>query len=651
MTELLCIPFKRTLNVNLKDELAKVIDMTSYQTSTFFKDDLDKISAARETICDSTVSEARLQDIKQYWAYLICLQNKFPDNQIEFTWFQTLSAKSHACPQYSLVFEKMNLLYNIGCMYSLLALDANDGSSSSLKKLCLYFQYSAGCFQYILDHLSDTKEPVVDKNTNLALINVMLAQAQECFWFKSTKDSHKHSLISRLARQVVDYYNDAVEYSRKSELIRSNWVQHLESKRCYFQAVVNYRNGLALGEKNRYGAMVKSLSLALENLKKSEMTSKADFMKTVEVALKNAQRDNDFIYLQQIPSELDSVKPAPMVKPLPISDFLKTSLEQNDCLFRNLLPIAVMESCSAYNERQDEYVRQNITEPLLALNKLLNDDIPRFEVPENLKPISEEQMAHYEFILSDQKNKHDRIKSLHSEIESILEEEAETDEELRKRYGTFKWKLQESCTLNKNFYDKLQKLRDYARQGEVVDQETFTLFKSIDRKLITSPIKLPESNNSVVRDAIALIKRREQSIQDVLGKSLEHRILPKIVSKYKATGKLDFETLFREHLRFFDTDVKYVQEEKEHNKTMSKMLGNQTEETSVKRLEPYKLYIEDLAYSVKLLEEVKSNIDAGDQFYQDLMKSCKALLIETQEFEAYRREQKRELEKKLNVEP
>lgn len=37
-------------------------------------------------------------------------------------------------------------------------------------------------------------------------INLMLAQAQECFYEKAVKDNMKPTLISKLAAQVADFY-------------------------------------------------------------------------------------------------------------------------------------------------------------------------------------------------------------------------------------------------------------------------------------------------------------------------------------------------------------------------------------------------------------------------------------------------------------
>lgn len=647
MTELLCVPFKQTLRLDLRKELSDLIESITYQSSSFFEDDLTKIAALRERVCDSEVSEGKLLALKQYYVYLEGLCEKFPDNQIQFTWFQTLSQKSCASAQYSIKFEMLNVLYNIGSIYSLLAMDSNDGSTNALKKLCIYFQKSAGCFQYIVQHLQETKEPVFDQNTGLALTELMLAQAQECFWFKAVRDSHKDSLISRLAQQTADYYEKAFLYSKKSELIRSDWTDHLSSKSMHFKAVAFYRNAISLGQNSEYGAMVKSLRIAKSFAKKSSLQSKDEFIETIQDVLKNAERDNDFIYLQPVPSSVPALKPAPMVKPLPIDDTLKDCDSGQDKLFLALLPLQVVEACTAYNERQDSYINEHIIRPLESLNKILTESLPKNELPPDLKPISMEELHHYDMALKDQESNNNSVKKLLEEIDAVLEKEAETNDYLSARFGSLNWDLPKSSTVNITYTEKLRALRDYLKQGQTIDDETRSLFQSIDSRLVTFEIKIPESNNPIVSEVSNILKKREKYCRKVESESSEHRILPKIISAYRSTGETNFEGVFREHLKYLEADRKFIQEQKLVNKSLLEKLHAQGDQTEIRRLEPFELYTADFRHSMQLLNEVKINLEEGADFYQKLIKSASKLLLEVQDFEASRRDQQRALEAKL----
>ncbi|QLQ79534.1 hypothetical protein HG537_0C01810 [Torulaspora globosa] len=649
MTELLCVPFKQTLAIDLKKELSDLIDSTTYQTSAFFADDISKISELREKVCDSEVSETKLDDLKEYLKCLGDLKDKFPDNRIKFTWFQTLSQKSYTSAQYSIEFEKLNVLYNVGSIYSLLAMNANDGSSLALKKLCSYFQLSACCFQYIVDHLQDTKEPVFDNFTGLTLVSMMLAQAQECFWFKAVQDGHKDSLISRLAEQTSQLYDEAFIYSKKSQLVRSDWNNHLKQKSAHFKAVALYRNALALGQNGNHGPMVRSLRMALEEIRKSNLPSRSEFMPTIEEALKNAERDNDFIYLQPVPSHIPAIKPALMVKLPSIETVLNDERNSDGKLFKALLPIHVIESCSAYSERQQAYVEEHIVRPLKALNKLLTDQLPKYELSSTVKTVSKEDLMHVELSLQDQRQNNSRINGLLEEIRYCLEKESQTYGSLIARYGSINWTLPKSSEVNSTYYEKLESLQKYLKQGQSVDDETTALFRSIDQDLITSDIKLPESNNPIVKECNEVIKERNDYTAKVLLKSSEYRILPKIISEYRKSGESDFEGLFREHLKHFDIDLAYVREQNTKNQLLSEKIQTEVNSKAVKRQDPQQIYIEDLQFSLQSLQDVKENIEEGAAFYQKLMQSSHALLTEVEQFEALRREQGRELEKRLSA--
>lgn len=644
MTDILCIPQKRTEDAHLREQLAHAIELTSYQTATFFEAELDKVATLRRSISNPEPSHAKLQNLKDYWSCLKVLQKKFPDDQVKFIWFQPLSPKAKGESSHSLIFEKLNILYNIGSLYSILALEANDGSAQALKTMCLYFQYSAGCFQHILNHSNDCKETVFDQYSGHALVYIMLSQAQECFWFKAIQDSHKNSLISKLAKQVAEFYEGALSFARKSKLIREDWCSHLESKINYFTAVTYYRNSLLLEEKKNFGAEIKSLEMALAFSKRCTMKSNPEFVSKIEETLKEVQRDNDFIYMQPIPEHLPPVKGAPMVKISPLTSFLG---DKNSSIFKDLLPIKVMDACSAYNERQEAYVKQHVVEPLLSLNNLLNEGVSKFSQIPNLKTISKEELESYELSLNDLAFNSNNIGAQLTEIKKILEQESESDAELRVTYGTINWPLSPSTGVNNCYYEKLQKLEDYLMQGRKVDAETLTLFQSIDKSLITSPVKLPESNSPLVRQIESTIKSREKYAKEIEAKSAEHRVLPQIISEYKNSEKAEFENVYLEHLKHFDSDIEHVKEQKTENKVLLEKLRSKENTATCKRLEPAVLYIEDFRHSMKLLEDVKRNLGEGATFYDNLRKSASVLLYEVQNFERSRTSEKQNIKSKL----
>ena len=148
-----------------------------------------------------------MEELISYYLVLKTLSKKFPDDQIGFTWFNTLGFKSSGMTKNSLKFEMYNVLYNIGAMNSLLAVDLYEESNKGIKEACKTSKLAAGCFQYILD--ADTEENLkfFEDYTLRSLVSMMLAQAQEMVWRKALNDDdQRHSLLSRLALQIALFY-------------------------------------------------------------------------------------------------------------------------------------------------------------------------------------------------------------------------------------------------------------------------------------------------------------------------------------------------------------------------------------------------------------------------------------------------------------
>lgn len=149
------------------------------------------------------------------------MASKFPfdENTIKvcFSWVNAFG-KPQTISSFSLGFEKACLLFNIGAIYGNLGVIQDQGTVVGLKQATIYFQQAAGVFH----HLLHDPKVVSDKGTNntdflpstlKCLENVMLAQAQECFWQKSLLDNLKDAIVARLAEQVAIYYDIAHEAS------------------------------------------------------------------------------------------------------------------------------------------------------------------------------------------------------------------------------------------------------------------------------------------------------------------------------------------------------------------------------------------------------------------------------------------------------
>jgi programmed cell death 6-interacting protein len=149
----------------------------------------------------------------------------------------------------------------------------------------------------------------MDDSTLESLFQLLLAQAQECFWQKAVMDGYKDASIAKLAAKVSDFYGAAGDWGVKSEAISSEWIHHTMAKHHHFAAAAQYRQACDYLEKRKYGEEVArlrdSISCVNEALKEAKYLNKTvlgdlyGLRNKVTEDLKRAEKDNDLIYLSK----------------------------------------------------------------------------------------------------------------------------------------------------------------------------------------------------------------------------------------------------------------------------------------------------------------------------------------------------------------
>ena len=622
MADLFSIPFKRTLQFSLKDAISQVIDSKFYQTAASVTNDLILLEKYRDILSHLDVSIQDLQELIKYYLSLKAISVKLPDDQIEFTWFNTLGLKSSGLTRNSLKFEILNVLYNIGAMYSLLSVSNNLSSNDGLKESCRLFKLAAGCFQRIYDEEVKTGFTFFDENTLQSLIHLMLAEAQEMVWKKAYfDDKERHSILSRLALQVSIFYEDASRYANRSPLIRTDWIKGMTFKSKYYTAVSYYRSALLQIEKQNFAQAICDLTHALSILKKMTLNdSLVEWKIDMQNLLETTERDNDLIYLQASVQKVSPIKPAVIVQP----EFFKEIDMKDNEMFKNLLPVDVIESCSAFSERVENYVNENITNPLKAMNKILLENISFSGVFESMY-ITEQEWDSYEASLKDLNEIRNYITSKLKSLRNTINHEIDENEEMIRKHGQIRWKVESIDDGIRGYLSDLERIENYALDGQRIDTETEHLFGTLDHDLVTNVTKAPESNNPVLKEVFSLLKQRKEYIRVAERKIIENKLLPKIISYYKKTGSIDFEPVYQEYIRVFDEDLNTVQKEKAKNiEILSQISNGVQQQAKVSRVDPLTLYMEELKHSSRILSEVKQNITSGKKFYDDLVKAIQA---------------------------
>lgn len=234
----------------------------------------------------------------------------------------------------------------------------------------------------------------MDDMTVQSLEQLLLAQAQECFWQKAVKDGLKDASIARLAAKVSDFYADAGDFAVKSNAISPEWIHHTTAKHHHFAAAAQYRQSLDCLEKRKYGEEVArlrdSVTCVNEALKESRWINRVvlgdlnGLKNRVTEDLKRAEKDNDVIYLNPVPpkSELKAIDRASMVAakaPSQVTDAIAMLGDNGPLgqpLFSKLVPYAVHIAASIYSDRRDRLINDNIIVELESMTDKIREYVP-----------------------------------------------------------------------------------------------------------------------------------------------------------------------------------------------------------------------------------------------------------------------------------
>lgn len=294
-----------------------------------------------------------------------------------------------ATAQYSLAFEKASIIFNISAVLSCHAANQARSEESGLKQAYHSFQASAGMFTYINENFLHAPSSDLSRDTVKTLINIMLAQAQEVFLEKQIADQKKIGLLAKLASQAATLYGQALEGVQDNvtkAIFEKVWLLMVQAKFNLTSSIAQYYQALADDDANSHGMAVARLQVAESHAREANKiasnfpssippssnlpadcgTLLAEITKrhlvAVQQKLKELTKDNDFIYHQPVPegAGVPAVAKLPAAKPIPVSELYAGQDIQRITgpdLFAKIVPLAVTESASLYDEEKAKLVR------------------------------------------------------------------------------------------------------------------------------------------------------------------------------------------------------------------------------------------------------------------------------------------------------
>lgn len=597
---LLGVPLKRTDKVDLCKELTSVIQNEFYQPPSNFTDDLQIINELRRYTEEEQPNLKTITALKSYYIQISALSQKLPQDSLQFAWypiFDTDGLKGKPFVSRSFLYERCCVLFLLGGMYSQLALVQNRMTSDGLKKAGIYFQYAAGCFQVLTE---DQFAPSLDAlpgdlrtDTLSALTYLMLASAQEIYWLKAVTDALKDTVVAKLSMQTSSFYESTALVMRKAGVFPSEWISFCEVKSLHFKAATLNRLARHLTSKEQYGEALSRLrsssriageALKIKITNEQVLKDLTDLNKVVQEELSKAERENDLIYLQDVPNEKSLPEPAKanLVKPLVSSGIihpvkaLSESAEYGKPLFKSLIPYFVVEMAAGFKEKCITYINSNVKGPLSVATKQLDDIMESLNIEYSIEVIMKPQRVP-ETIMKYRENITDmggasrldemlsQLNSLklrcHTELDSNwrkFNEANEEDNSLRVMYGEKRWTLQplkeEANDILSGFKQFEQYLRESTKGDETIEQQVEELrpflgvytdedalrqFIPAEKVLDLNPqfCELVMKMKNILKEIDTLKTERFKLLENVETKLDHVSVLPDVIKKYNEVQK------------------------------------------------------------------------------------------------------------------
>ncbi len=167
----------------------------------------------------------------KYFGQLELLELRFSEIRLNFPWRDAFTNK--LIVQTSIAYEKASILFQIAATHSAIAVSQSRSDPEGIKRAFYYFKSSAGMLTYINENFLHAPSTDLSRDVLKFLINIVLAQATEVFFEKTSDEKRPNALVSKIASQTASMYTtlteDAKEFMGKGIFDR-NWVTLLQVK-------------------------------------------------------------------------------------------------------------------------------------------------------------------------------------------------------------------------------------------------------------------------------------------------------------------------------------------------------------------------------------------------------------------------------------
>ncbi|KZT07808.1 BRO1-domain-containing protein [Laetiporus sulphureus 93-53] len=704
MPNQLSVPFKRTHAAELRQAVKEYLLMNRTETHPdAFRWDINRWEALRKDGVGGVVHVDRVKAVLSYHAQLVFILTKLPpDIGLEISYSPAFDLSAPPIMMSNLQYERAAVLFNLGSLYSQLASSQDRSTSQGLKQAIVYYQNAAGTWKYLAESaIPQFKSSLPPNDLPLELSEafaiglefLMLGQAQECVWQRAVMDNYKNGLIAKLAIKVSSFYGASLSTIREASpsirhVFPPHWLAHIETKKLHFEAVAQYRKSVDDIEANRYGYEISRLTQAQLVAKRGYDVARRgsvaqavlhdikSLLDNVQKSLARAERDNDLIYHQDVPSAsaLPPIQEAEMAKPItpPGLTDPKTAIGEDAVIFGELLGWGAKVAIDIYHDRLQNWLKDEVTDRAQQLDDSAHRLLEALNLPTALealdKPIGlppslikkaeevrlENGPGGIETSIEGVRKLAQQAMNILNEALDVLDHEAEEDEDFQVEYYT---ERSPSSEANKDLITKAQRYRTILEQAAESDQVVRQKWDEWERNIVeltwdeseleasVPSSTFPPSQRSSARGANPtqvharalrvlleslddLIRTRADYVRRATRLAESEDIRPRIL---KAAAEIErwvevqpsmFEDVIEEEMVKYDKFRVGVQETEQKQGTIlesikernSQLLQSRKEDPSVKERE-HALQSLDLAYHK--YKEIRRNLDEGLKFYSE----------------------------------
>ncbi|XP_053673122.1 programmed cell death 6-interacting protein [Anopheles nili] len=514
---LLSVPFKKPSEVDIAKPL-KTLVQSNYrnlepQQLTVINEAISELNQLRNTAVWKVFDkqESSLEVNYRYYDQLCALESKIPaqELQVPFKWKDAFDKGSIFGGRISLTltsigYERTCVLFNLAALQSNVACSQSTDNDDGLKLAAKMFQQSASIFSFLKTLASATIQgeptPDLSQDSLTALLNLMLAQAQEMFIMKAINDNMKDLVIAKLCAQCEELYSETLRSMQRDgvrALWDKDWIPQVAGRQAAMHALTMLFHSKVSQANKAFGEEISRLQKAVELFKTAQSRASnptlfQEYASRAQKSLAAAIKDNDFIYNEIIPdvNHLPGPGKAQLAKVLPMAAHLSENFSD---LFTALVPVAVNQAMAACEGRKSELVNGEIMrlrEGTTALNGLLSSlNLPAIvEVTasgDNLPPSLQEKaaavrekggIADLKALINRLPELYTRNKEILDEAFRMLDEERDSDNQLRAQFKD-RWTRTPSDKLSATFRANGEKYRtiiDNATSADKVIRDKFT---------------------------------------------------------------------------------------------------------------------------------------------------------------------------------